>query len=48
MGKDLIKTFEGYWSKVMSVAFSPDGKFALSGSWDMTLKLWYISESYLK
>ena len=28
------------WTRVMSVAFSPDGARLLSGSWDDTLKLW--------
>ena len=28
---------------VTSVAFSPDGRYALSGSWDKTMKLWEVS-----
>jgi WD40 repeat protein len=27
---------------VYSIAFSPDGKYLASGSWDMTVKLWSI------
>ena len=27
-------------SNVMSVAFSPDGKTIVSGSWDKTIKVW--------
>src|SRR5581483_10610884 len=30
-------------SQVRSVAFSPDQRFALSGSWDTTAKLWNIA-----
>ncbi|MBI1810960.1 MAG: WD40 repeat domain-containing protein [Nitrospirae bacterium] len=33
----------GHTKRVNSVAFSPDGKYALSGSWDKTLKLWEIA-----
>jgi len=29
--------------RISSVAFSPDGKYALSGSWNTTLTLWNIS-----
>ncbi|MBL7128352.1 MAG: caspase family protein [Ignavibacteria bacterium] len=50
---DKIRTFKGhkgeifyaedYGHNVASVSFSPDGKFALTGSEDKTLKLWDIS-----
>jgi WD40 repeat protein len=33
----------GHALNVWSVAFSPDGRYALSGSWDNTLKLWEVS-----
>jgi len=33
----------GHFSPVNAVAFSPDGKLALSGSEDHTLKLWEVS-----
>ncbi len=32
--------FEGHTHIVSSVAYSPDGSSALSGSWDKTLRLW--------
>ena len=37
-----LRTFTGHKSLVLSVAFSPDGKLALSGSHDGTLKLWDV------
>ena len=30
---------------VASVAFSPDGKTIVSGSWDKTLKVWEVEEA---
>jgi len=41
-GKEL-RRFEGHSSWVTSVAFSPDGRYILSGSKDKTLKLWEVS-----
>lgn len=37
-----IATWRGHEKEVRSVAFSPDGKTALSGSLDRTLKLWDV------
>ena len=38
-----IRTFAGHIGDVNSVAFSPDGRTALSGSSDKTLKLWEVA-----
>jgi len=35
-----VRCFEGHTDSVWSVAFSPDGRYALSGSSDNTLRLW--------
>ena len=32
----------GHYASVTSVAFSPDGKFAATGSSDKTIKLWEV------
>jgi WD40 repeat protein len=38
-----IRTFTGHSRSVDSVAFAPDGRTALSGSQDDTLKLWDVA-----
>ncbi|MCL2443636.1 MAG: caspase family protein [Treponema sp.] len=38
-----IRTFNGHSHNVMSVAFSPDGKQIVSGSWDNTIILWDVA-----
>jgi len=37
-----IKTFKGHSDEVYSVSFYPNGRYALSGSSDKTLKLWEV------
>ncbi|MCI0490702.1 MAG: protein kinase [Blastocatellia bacterium] len=39
----LVRNFEGHKHWVHSVAFSPDGAYALSGSFDETMRLWDVS-----
>ena len=39
----LIRKFVGHTDLISSVAFSPDGRTALSGSFDNTLKLWDVA-----
>ena len=35
-----VRTFSGHTANVMSVVFSPDGKYVLTGSADKTARLW--------
>jgi WD40 repeat protein/DNA-binding SARP family transcriptional activator len=41
-GEELL-TLEGHTSWVSSVAFSPEGRYALSGSRDLTVRLWNLT-----
>ncbi|MDH4220621.1 MAG: protein kinase, partial [Candidatus Aminicenantes bacterium] len=41
-----VRTFEGHWQSVQSASFSPDGRWALSGSSDNTLRLWELIWDY--
>jgi eukaryotic-like serine/threonine-protein kinase len=40
----LLRTLAGHTRKVVSVAFSPDGKYLVSGSWDKTARVWNVSD----
>jgi WD40 repeat protein len=36
----VVTTLQSHSSGIKSVAFSPDGKYLASGSFDSTIKLW--------
>lgn len=37
-----VQTFIGHSGYITSVAYSPDGKYVLTGSWDATARLWEV------
>lgn len=39
----IIATFKGHTEPVYSVAFTPDGKYLATGSFDNTIKLWEVA-----
>lgn len=41
----VLRRYEGHTNTIASIAFSPDGRFALSGSWDGTMILWDLNVS---
>src|SRR5262245_21325439 len=42
-GTQIIATFKGHTEPVYSVAFTPDGKYLATGSFDNTIKLWEVA-----
>ena len=35
-----VHTLSGHTEHILNVAFSPDGRYLASGSWDSTIKIW--------
>ncbi|MBP7077181.1 MAG: WD40 repeat domain-containing protein [Bacteroidales bacterium] len=44
---ELLQTFQGHSSYVLTACFSPDGKQIVTASWDNTVKLWDCSNGKL-
>jgi WD40 repeat protein len=43
-----LQFFKGHGGRIISVAFSPDGKNILTGSWDKTARLWEVKKIHNK
>jgi WD40 repeat protein len=46
-GTPLLRTLEGHSAPVSSVTVTPDGKQAVSASWDHTLKVWDLATGHV-
>jgi WD40 repeat protein len=44
----MLQTLEGHSATVMSVAFSPDSKQVVSGSYDKAVRLWDVATGALQ
>src|ERR1043166_6923090 len=42
MARQQQTIYRGHLSEVRDIAFSPDGRFIISSSWDQTVKVWDI------
>jgi WD40 repeat protein len=40
---EVLRTFSGHTASVNAIAVTPDGKYAISASYDTTLKVWDIT-----
>jgi WD40 repeat protein len=45
---NLLQLFKGHEGSIKSVAFSPNGKMIITGSWDKTSRMWEIKKSHKK
>lgn len=43
----LPRMFNGHIDQILSVAYSPDGKYIASGSWDCTVRVWNVETGEL-